>query len=80
MLLDTGLRASELCSLKVGDVDMQTGKVEIKHGAKAEPKAAVAESFFSWKSGQTCSLASFGFSGRRRRKNTYFQLISVRTR
>jgi len=31
-LLDTGLRASELCSLKVGDVDPKTGRVYVKHG------------------------------------------------
>ena len=31
-LLDTGLRASELCSLMVGDVDMKTGKVDVRHG------------------------------------------------
>ena len=32
MLLDTGLRASELCKLRVGDVDMRTGQVGIRHG------------------------------------------------
>jgi integrase/recombinase XerD len=31
-LLDTGLRASELCSLTIGDVDQKTGRVEVKHG------------------------------------------------
>jgi integrase/recombinase XerD len=31
-LLDTGLRATELCSLTVGDVDLKTGKVNIRHG------------------------------------------------
>ncbi len=31
-LLDTGLRASELSALKVGDVDLKTGKVQVKHG------------------------------------------------
>ena len=31
-LLDTGLRASELCSLTVEDVDLKTGKVNIRHG------------------------------------------------
>lgn len=28
-LLDTGLRASELCALTVGDVDLKTGKIDI---------------------------------------------------
>ena len=32
LLLDTGVRASELCALKVGDLDLKTGKVEIKNG------------------------------------------------
>jgi len=31
-LLDTGLRATEICSLKIGDVDLKTGKVTVKHG------------------------------------------------
>jgi integrase/recombinase XerD len=31
-LLDTGLRATELCSLTVEDVDLKTGKVNIRHG------------------------------------------------
>jgi integrase/recombinase XerD len=31
-LLDTGLRASEFSHLTIGDVDMKTGKVIVKHG------------------------------------------------
>ena len=31
-LLDTGLRASELSALTVGDVDLKSGKVQVKHG------------------------------------------------
>ena len=31
-LLDTGLRASELCSLTVDDVDLKRGKINVKHG------------------------------------------------
>ena len=31
-LLDTGLRASEFCSLTIGDVDQKTGRVVVKHG------------------------------------------------
>jgi integrase/recombinase XerD len=38
VLVDTGLRAMELCSLKVGDVDLKTGKVEVKHGASGGAK------------------------------------------
>ncbi len=32
-LLDTGLRASELCALMIADVDQKTGRVVVKHGA-----------------------------------------------
>jgi integrase/recombinase XerD len=38
VLLDTGLRAMELCSLKIGRVEPKTGKVEIKHGASGGAK------------------------------------------
>jgi integrase/recombinase XerD len=31
-LLDTGLRATELCSLKIEDIDPKTGRVQVKHG------------------------------------------------
>lgn len=31
-LLDTGLRASELCALTIGDVAQKLGRVEVKHG------------------------------------------------
>ena len=37
-LLDTGLRASELCALRIGDVEQKTGRVEIKHGVKGGAK------------------------------------------
>ncbi|MCC6190919.1 MAG: tyrosine-type recombinase/integrase [Anaerolineales bacterium] len=32
MLLDTGLRSSELCALNMGDVDLKSGKVVVRHG------------------------------------------------
>jgi integrase/recombinase XerD len=32
VLLDTGLRASELCALNMGDADLKTGKVVVRHG------------------------------------------------
>ena len=38
VLLDTGLRASELCSLTVEDVELKTGKVIIRHGASGGAK------------------------------------------
>ena len=31
-LLDSGLRSSELCALAVGDLDLKTGRLEVKHG------------------------------------------------
>ena len=37
-LLDTGLRAMELCSLTVEDVDLKTGKVIIRHGESGGAK------------------------------------------
>lgn len=37
-LLDCGLRASELCSLQVKDVDLRTGKIEVKHGVSGGAK------------------------------------------
>jgi integrase/recombinase XerD len=37
-LLDTGLRASELCALTVNDVDMKTGRVTVRHGLEGGAK------------------------------------------
>lgn len=31
-LLDTGLRVMELCKLLIGNIDLKTGRVEVKHG------------------------------------------------
>jgi integrase/recombinase XerD len=31
-LLDTGLRAKELCMLTIGNLDIKSGKIEVKHG------------------------------------------------
>jgi integrase/recombinase XerD len=38
VLVDTGLRALELWSLKVGDVEIKRGKVEVKHGVEGMAK------------------------------------------
>lgn len=38
VLLDTGLRASELCALNIGDVDQRSGKVDVKHGQEGGAK------------------------------------------
>ncbi len=37
-LLDTGLRASELCSLKIGDMDQKTGRLQVRHGVTGGAK------------------------------------------
>ncbi|MBN1316343.1 MAG: site-specific integrase [Anaerolineales bacterium] len=37
-LLDTGLRASEICSLKIGCVDQKTGRIDVKHGVAGGAK------------------------------------------
>jgi len=37
-LLDTGLRVSEVCALRIGDVDLKTGQVEIRHGPRGGAK------------------------------------------
>lgn len=41
-LLDTGLRASELCALMVADVDLKTGRVEVRHGPRGGAKGWMA--------------------------------------
>jgi integrase/recombinase XerD len=38
VLLDTGLRAGELCALNIGDYVEQTGKLEVKHGRSGRSK------------------------------------------
>jgi integrase/recombinase XerD len=38
VLLDTGLRALELCSLRIGDIDIRRGKVEVRHGTEGGAK------------------------------------------
>jgi integrase/recombinase XerD len=45
-LLDTGLRASELCALKIGDVDLKTGKVQVKHGRLGGAKGGKGRTVF----------------------------------
>ena len=46
MLLDTGVRATELCSLKIGDVDVKTGRVTIKHGVTGGAKSGKGRTVF----------------------------------
>ena len=37
-LLDTGLRASELCALRVEDVGMKSGRVNVRTGEAGKAK------------------------------------------
>ena len=41
VLLDSGLRASELFSLKIGEFDIKRGKLEIKQWVKGGAKATL---------------------------------------
>lgn len=49
-LLDTGVRATELCSLRIGDVDVKTGRVTIKHGVTGGAKGGKGRTVFLGKS------------------------------
>jgi len=53
-LLDTGLRASELCSLRIGDVDLKSGKVIVRHGVGGRSKGGKGRTVFMGKS--TCRV------------------------
>jgi integrase/recombinase XerD len=45
-LLDTGLRAGELCALRIGDVDLKTGKVIVRHGTLGGAKGGKGRTVF----------------------------------
>jgi integrase/recombinase XerD len=47
LLLDTGLRSSELCALTIGDADLKTGTIVIRHGPTGGAKGAKGGSFMS---------------------------------
>jgi len=49
-LLDTGLRASELCALRVEDVDMKSGKVRVRAGEAGKAKGGKGRIVFMGKS------------------------------
>ncbi|MCD4674123.1 MAG: site-specific integrase, partial [Anaerolineaceae bacterium] len=46
VLLDTGLRASELCSLRITNIDLKTGRTEIKHGVVGGAKGGKGRTVF----------------------------------
>jgi integrase/recombinase XerD len=45
-LLDTGLRASELCALTIGSVDLTTGRTEVRHGQRGGAKGGKGRTVF----------------------------------
>ena len=49
-LLDTGLRASELCALRVEDVEMKSGKVSVRPGEAGKAKGGKGRVVFMGKS------------------------------
>lgn len=38
LLIDTGLRASELCALTIADLELKTGRITVRHGAAGGAK------------------------------------------
>lgn len=48
-LFDTGLRAGELCALRIGDVDLKTGRVIVNHGALGGSKGGKGRMVFMGK-------------------------------
>jgi integrase/recombinase XerD len=46
VLVDTGLRAGELCKLRIGDIDSKTGRVEVKHGVIGGAKGGKGRTVF----------------------------------
>ena len=46
VLVDTGLRALELCSLKIEHLDTKTGRLEVKHGVEGGAKGGKGRSVF----------------------------------
>jgi integrase/recombinase XerD len=52
-LLDTGLRASELSALTVGDVDLKTGRMLVKHGRLGGAKGGKGRTVFLGKAARS---------------------------
>jgi integrase/recombinase XerD len=51
-LIDSGLRASELCSLRVADLDQVIGKITIRHGVNGGAKGGKARFVYLGKTAQ----------------------------
>jgi integrase/recombinase XerD len=68
-LLDTGLRSSELCALIIGDVELKTGKVNIRGGvAGGAPGARQGPHGLSWRYGPPGGWALSGDPRRQDRR------------
>jgi integrase/recombinase XerD len=50
MLLDTGLRASELCALRLMDMDLKTGRIQIRAGVEGMAKGRKGRTVYMGKS------------------------------
>jgi len=48
-LLDTGHRASEVCALRIGDLDMKTGEVTVRHGKEGGAKGDKGRTVYAGK-------------------------------
>jgi integrase/recombinase XerD len=46
LLLDTGVRAAEFCALSIEDLDLMSGKLQIKHGVKGGAKGGGGRSVY----------------------------------
>jgi len=52
-LLDTGLRASEICALTIGDLDAKSGRVNVKHGTAGAAKGGKGRVVYLGKSARS---------------------------
>lgn len=52
-LLDTGLRASEICALTIGDLDGKSGRVNVKHGKAGAAKGGKGRVVYLGKSARS---------------------------
>ncbi len=48
--LDTGLWAMEMCKLQIGDIDLKTGRIEVKHGVIGGAKGGKGRTVYLGKS------------------------------
>ena len=59
-LLDTGLRATEFCSLRVQDINIKTGKIHVQHGVRGGAKGGKGALRLSWACSSPICLALSG--------------------